>query len=603
MILKLLLPSLVLTGSSPSVKPETVIGADLSNGVYAYKLSDRFYESPNTIEAWVRLGKKSKYEDGGVIFGNYYKYNEGSVNLEINKSQNVVLKWNSNEIEVVFDQYVLPTDRWVHISVVREKSSAAFKLYINGILKQTINRSVGAEPVSAYKYLIGTDCSHWGDSKNYFRGEISQVTVYRSELNSHEIYKDYVEGDEINYHNRDNLLFNGILNLNDTKIIDTSRHANHAYLVSSDYYYEGDLYDAVDYSFSVIPDPQMISNHRRDQMHHLGDYLLKQYESQKIALAMCVGDNADATGNWDLEFGSISGQLYRLDGKIRHTTVPGNHDYDNNCTQSRSLEWYNKYYSQEKISSYDYYGGVFKEGHTENSYYLFNESGVNYLIMCLEFGAEDDVLSWANDIVSAYPNHRVIVTTHAYLDADGEKLTAPKAHAPSLYAWNKYVKANDGDDFYDKFIKNHENIFMVFCGHIPVDDIIVREDVGIHGNVITSFLIDAQGLLRNDACDLMLGMFAFDELNQQVKINYVSAITNQLYNIQNQFVYSFKGHTKILSTKYYKENGEMKAAYQLKAESYNNKLPSALIPITLGGITYFVVKGASKQRKEKKNEK
>ena len=38
------------------------------------------------------------------------------------------------------------------------------------------------------------------------------------------------------------------------------------------------------------------------------------------------------------------------------------------------------------------------------------------------------------------------------------------------------------------------------------------------------------------------------------------SITNKLYNVQNQFTYSFKGHTNILSSVYYDENGNLKTS-------------------------------------------
>lgn len=595
----LLSTTLMVAGSASSIKPETVLGADFSSGIYTYRLTDRFYESPNTIEAWIRLGRTASSENGGVIFGNYCEYNSGSVNLEVNSKKNVVLRWNSNEVEIVFDKYVLPFNSWTHIGVVRDTNNQTFRLYVNGLLVQTINRHTGTEPVSSYNYIIGGDLSNWHDKKTYFRGEISQVTVYRSELDSHQIYEDYIKGEEIDYHNRDNLLFNGVLNLNDTFINDTSRYANHAKLISNDYFYKGDLFSANDYTFSIIPDPQMISNHRRDMMHYLGDYLLKEQENQKISLAMCVGDNADASGHWDEEFGSISNELARLDGKIMYTTVPGNHDYDNNCTESRSLSWYNKYYSQERIEKYSYYGGIYQEGHTENSYYLFNQSGVDYLIMCLEFGVDSNVLEWANEVVSQHPNHRVIVTTHGLIDSDGEYLDAPRAHSPTIYSWNSHIEVNDGSDIFNKFLRKHENIFMVFCGHIPTDDITIREDLGEKGNVFTTFLVDAQGMLNNAGCELMLGMFNFDELNQQVSVNYVSAITGELYNIQNQFTYSFKGHTKILSSIYYQKNGELKSSYRKQMLSSDANKNIALIggaSALCGAGIYLASKTLSKKR-------
>lgn len=582
-----LIGSALLTSSTylNSQHPQT-LGADFNGGIYAYRLNNKFFYTPNTIEAYIRLGKRAYGEDGGVIFGNYCKYNEGSVNLEIDSDNHVVLRWNSNELKIIFDEYTLKNDVWTYVSVARDTSNSTFNLYINGRLVQSITSYVGEEPVSSYSYVIGSDLSNWGDTKNYFHGEIKNITVYKSDLSNEEISKDYAELNEISYKNRENLLFNTTLSLNDRSLIDTSRYSNHAKRITMDYFYKGDLYEANDYSFAVIPDPQLVTNHRRDMIHHLGDYLLNNKEKQKIELAMCVGDNADCSGQWDQELGAIVSQFDRIEGKIKYTTVPGNHDYTDNCTKTRDLSWYNKYFSPERVKKYSYFGGLYKEDATENSYYLLSAGGVDYLIMCLEFGPGDAVLNWANEVVEAYPERRVIVTTHGYLDADGEFLSKNKKHSPSRYAWNGFVELNDPDEMYEKFIKKHKNMFMVLCGHIPNDDIIYREDVGDYGNVIPSFLIDGQGILTNWGCDLMVSLFNFDELNQEIKINYASTISDELYNEQNQFTYSFKGNTEILSKTYY-ENGKLKGEYKISKNLANPQPNFKILDILLFGALIF----------------
>lgn len=553
----LIAPLLLSSNLKTPVNDKNVIGQDFSNGYITYSLQDKFYETPNTIEARIKLGLASENENYGVIFGNYNEYNNGSVDLSVNKDSYVVLNWNSEEIVITFDEFKLEKNVWYYISVVRDKGNKCFKLYVNGELKQVVKTSVGQEPKSFFEFRIGANWAEWHDYKTPFKGQILQVSAYSKSLTSNEIYQDYKNSANISYLNREDLLFNTVLNYDSTTAIDTSRYANHARLETLDYFYDGNPFEANDYTFAVIPDPQMVSHHRKDLMHYLGDYILANYEEQKIKWAFCVGDNADASGDWDNEFKCISDELYRLDGKVRFVTTPGNHDYDDNCKETRNLTWYNKYYSQERLSQYEDFGGVYQENNTQNSYYLTETEGVKYLIMSIEFGADDGVLEWANKIASFYPDRRIIVITHGYLSNDGELLSEEKAHAPTSYGWKGKVGINDGDEIYNEFIKKHENMFMVLCGHIPVDDITYREDLGENGNVIMSFLIDGQGLLNNAASENLLALLNFDEKNQVISVNYLSTITGKLYNKQNQFKQSFKGYTNILSSKYYDENGNL----------------------------------------------
>ena len=564
-VLLMALSMFLLSSSSQIVvKEETFIGADFSSGIYSFGLMDKFYETPNTFEAWVRLGRLAKNEPGGVIIGNDCRDNYHGTKLEVTQERYISLYWNGGELRATFDEYKLVNDDWAHIAVVRNEKDNSFSLYVNGILKQKINKNVGADNYSDYKYIVGGDWTNWTSPKNVFRGEIAQVSVYSDALTAREVYQDYVNGDEISYKTRDNLMFNGQLSFKCKGITDTSRYANHATLRSNDYLYEGELFEAKDYTFTVVPDPQVMTHWNHKNLATISEFIIDKKDEQKIVTNFCVGDNTDGSKKWDYEFEPIKtvyDEIYKAG--VRWITTPGNHDYDDLCSNAgnRNLTWYNKYMVYDEISKFDYFGGAFEVGQSQNTYYLFKESGVNYLVMSLEFGFDNNVLAWANNVVSSYPNHRTIVLTHGYLGGDGERMTIAKPHDPASYGWGSVIQVNNPDQMFDNFIKKHKNMFMVFCGHVPSDDIMVKEDVGENGNVITQFLIDAQGVMYSGA-ESLLAMLAFDELNQRVSVNMVSTITGKLYNIQNQFSYSFKGYTDILSTNYYDEDGNLKEEYK-----------------------------------------
>ena len=186
----------------------TFIGADFTSGDFAYQLSKKFEQDPNTIEAWVRLGKLAKDEPGGIIFSNYEYYNYQAIKLEIDSNRYVSFTWNGGQVVITFEEYELLVDEWTHISVVRHEKNYTFALYINGKLVQTVETYPGTSALSNYKFIVGGDWSNWKSVKKPFQGEIAQVTAYSSALNSKEIYNDYLFSDEISGSNRKNLLFN-----------------------------------------------------------------------------------------------------------------------------------------------------------------------------------------------------------------------------------------------------------------------------------------------------------------------------------------------------------------------------------------------------------
>ena len=110
---------------------------------------------------------------------------------------------------------------------------------------------------------------------------------------------------------------------------------------------------------------------------------------------------------------------------------------------------------------------------------------------------------------------------------------------------------------WNKRLKKYPNIFMVVCGHVTCDDVVLREYVGDNGNVVGCFLLNMQAVLQNEALEGLVGLFGFDERNMQCYINYASSIqrsnsgNNKLYNYQNQYVWDFSQNTNIVSKTYF----------------------------------------------------
>ena len=84
-------------------------------------------------------------------------------------------------------------------------------------------------------------------------------------------------------------------------------------------------------------------------------------------------------------------------------------------------------------------------------------------------------------VVAEHPDHRVIVLTHAYMDANKSRNTG-----------GMKAKGNTGEQTWQKFVKKHKNIFMVLCGHHTGEA--VRTDAGDHGNQVHQILSDYQHL-------------------------------------------------------------------------------------------------------------
>jgi hypothetical protein len=177
-----------------------------------------------------------------------------------------------------------------------------------------------------------------------------------------------------------------------------------------------------------------------------------------------------------------------------------------------------------------------------DSYRTFSVAGDDYLFITLDHGPSDLKLEWASDIISQYPDHRVIITTHWYTAKDGLPGDV------NDYGNAKPIITNHGEQIYNKLVKKHSNIFMVMSGHLNSDGIIVQQRPTPAGNKVTNVLFDTQGM--DDMTPVgMISIFYFSEDGKTIDIECFSTIKNQYYKDEFQFSIDIpKGFRNTVST-------------------------------------------------------
>ncbi|MBR2988763.1 MAG: metallophosphoesterase [Clostridia bacterium] len=344
-----------------------------------------------------------------------------------------------------------------------------------------------------------------------------------------------------------------------------------------------------DYALAVVGDTQYLTQYDAkmekislSKYPHRNGYLARQYKwiannASSIGIKYVLG-MGDITHNDVLDEWVVAGDaIHQLDGVVPYSLVRGNHDnrtrYYDDIVVSPA-----RYSSQESIIS-TYPTDTSDRRRFRNTIHEFSAGGNDYLIVCLDFGAQDMVLDWANGVVgdSKYANHQVFVTTHAYAYKDGELLDGTIADSPSKYntsysekVWNSGVYGqmkwevnakldttqsfNDGTDIWNKFIKKHANIKAVFCGHVLNKDINRRQVVGDNGNIIHQFVVNPQAIDDDDLKKLdngqydhksvkssltgMVAIYYFSSNGEKVTVRYYSTIKNRYYGEVNQFSFT-----------------------------------------------------------------
>ena len=470
---------------------------------------------------------------GGNIFGNL----DGRVDsgaFGISRGYPVVYwrdtaaKSNTSDDDVnftlKFDKVVKPSDVYkgvpVHIAIVCDFANKKADCYIDGVYKETVsmlgrtNKEAETNPDAAPtheatkfswnrdRYVLGGDARI--NNNLWFRGgELHKVAVYSDKRTANEI-----EGDVINFGKADGNL---IVYFDLTDIENKEPEAVEAKVggytaVRDARYLKSVQRGNYAYSLAVIGDTQSMALNAPQNFHYMMDWLLENKEDEKIEYVIGLGDITDKStvDEWNLTVGEYE-RLYDSYGD-GYFPIRGNHDLTStNSGQTVTYTPLDGIQVTKPVKSYD---AAFKNTNFAssiststavngksgrmvassllNAFKTENIGGVPFLILALDYGAADNVLAWADKVVSAHPNHNVIVATHGYLNYDGEPLSSTDLVTGGM--------SNTGLDMWNEFISKHKNISLVMSGHIGEDYVITSYRKGNNGNSVTQILTDHQSV-------------------------------------------------------------------------------------------------------------
>lgn len=483
-----------------------------------YSLIKTFDSVPMTYEALIETSADVSNLKGCTILGNYNDvYTPGiSFRVYLDGRPSLCLRYDEeHQDQFTFPKSILGEGR-VHIAITIDDTYVYG--YLNGtqVLKKA---HCGYFPdLVPYPFSVGgdnrPDCSWW------FRdGTIYSLQVYSGYRTAEQIREDI---------NR--------IDVNDPTLMasydfeqsqeDRSQNGNHV----MPYFYEKPFLspDSYDYTFACVGDTQSVVKLYPDQLHILYDFILDHVDDMKIARVIGLGDiTEDNTADqWEL----ASQQIFRMDGVVPYTVVRGNHDLvarTEEAEPTRTL-MFGYYFDNDTYRSQ--FDGSY-EGGVENVYKRFTVCGIPYLILCLDYGPDDDVLAWANDVCDQFPEDNVIISTHAFLFHDGTTLDAHDICPPS-----HGVGFNDCDVMWDRFVSLHENIVLVVCGHDPSEDIVVTKMTGVHGNAVTCCLINPQYTDFYQQASGLIALLHFSNGGRTITIENYSTIQRKFYKTDNEIV-------------------------------------------------------------------
>lgn len=471
-----------------------------------YKSAEPLSQVVRTFEAVISVPNGLSGR-GGVIFGNYGSepccisfeiYSNGNPRLYLVTPSGAV-------IDKVFTGVDLRDGKVHHLAIVID--GPRLYCYIDGNRVQSLSIE-DPNVLPTVPLVLGGDLR--SGNAQYFKGTIYSACAYADIRMVNEIVADVSQPGR-----GDPLFFYDLSTYAGTDRIEDGSENGFSLSASRTWFSEKEEVTDYAYSIAVVGDTQIICESHPTKMDALYDWLMSNVEKKKIAAVLGMGDITNSST--DKEWALAEKNIHKLDGLVPYTLVRGNHD------TSRSFNRYFPYSDfAKRLTSYD--------GKMENTYTTLTAGLVDYLILCLDYGASDAVLSWASGVIEAHPKHNVIITTHAYLYRDGTTLDQGDVCPPATTGGS-----NNGDHIWEKLIRKHANITLVLSGHDPCDRVVVTQTKGDHGNTVTQMLVDPQGVDAAQGGTGMVTMLYFSQDGKNVTVETYSTAKKQFFMTENQF--------------------------------------------------------------------
>lgn len=377
----------------------------------------------------------------------------------------------------------------------------------------------------------------------------------------------------------------------------SSSAADYPYHIAEDWTDKGGITDQ-DYSFAFIGDIQKlteidyltsIDDDPANDTHYvdtLFTWLAENAESKKIKHIFSLGDltefsssddpdlsyqGSDTVYSEDKEWKIVKDAMSKLDGVVSYSVVRGNHDdyqiddiFGYDAYKSNFDGFYDGRYA---LSSQAEREATYYTDSITNSYKLVEIDGTKYIFITLDFNPTRGVVTWLDEVLTTYSDHKAIITTHAYTwrgeNADG---TPKDGEILTIATLQKVIVAGKAggaapDYIWKNCLKKHSNVIMTVSGHVGSNDPFFFKSTGDANNEVLNVLVNPQSY--EDSTNEskpgveptgMVFLMHFNDGGNTIRTEYYSTILDSYKvgqnskNGSNNNLWSYNGSTWNLGT-------------------------------------------------------
>jgi hypothetical protein len=226
------------------------------------------------------------------------------------------------------------------------------------------------------------------------------------------------------------------------------------------------------WTFIVLPDTQYLSESYPEIFEEQTRWIVAEREALNIQFVLHCGDIVDNNNEtqWDAAYAA----LQILDGEVPYVLAPGNHDLGDNGSANNRNTMLSTYFPVSTFETLPSFGGTFEPDEMDDSYHVFDTPDGPWLVVALEFGPRDAVVTWADEVVRRHAMRTVIVT-HAYMYSDDTRYDWATRGTDQMWNPHSYGLAslpggvNDAEEMFQAFVRQNDEVDLVVSGHVLND--------------------------------------------------------------------------------------------------------------------------------------